>query len=372
MSSTPQGLTHPMARRNSVPARSKHSDEQLGLFRRELLGAAQAGTVQNLFSDLKRVNRGEFLGEDPHRHVQGSRVLIDRTQGHGTWELYRLDEDLYVVVADGVYDSPRREVVPGEGLVEFHLRVSGTLKMTLPGRREPLIATGPCLLILHQPQGVEVTEQVVPKQRDTGISLYCRPEYLADLAQRNAITQWPLLQDIQAHQGSRCVWHRVLPLSPGLLYVARSLLQSPYRRGIRLLHAEAKSLEILCEVLRATDVEVAENCSGASDAEIRQLDTARQMLATQLDDPPGIAHIARVVGMSESKLKRRFKARYGVTVFDFGLDCRMRHALELLRHQRFSVGQVAHAVGYRHQTSFASAFHGFFGFLPRNARKELP
>jgi AraC-like DNA-binding protein len=75
--------------------------------------------------------------------------------------------------------------------------------------------------------------------------------------------------------------------------------------------------------------------------------------------------------MSESKLKRTFKARFGATVFDYGLECRMRHALELLRCRRMSVGQVAYAVGYRHQTSFTSAFFQFFGFLPSKARTDM-
>ena len=81
--------------------------------------------------------------------------------------------------------------------------------------------------------------------------------------------------------------------------------------------------------------------------------------------------VARSIGMSESKLKRSFKARYGTTVFDYGLECRMRHALELLRCKRMSVGQVAYAVGYRHQTSFASAFQEHFGFQPSKARTQM-
>jgi len=38
--------------------------------------------------------------------------------------------------------------------------------------------------------------------------------------------------------------------------------------------------------------------------------------------------------MSESKLKRTFKSRFGATVFDYGLGCRMHHALQLLRRRR--------------------------------------
>jgi AraC-like DNA-binding protein len=344
--------------------------EALGLFRQEFVGTSRAQTVKNLFADLRGVNRGEFIGEDTHRHLQGSRLMIDRTQGYGTWELYRLDQDLYVVAADGVYDSPRFEIVPGEGLVEFHLRLSGVLEMTLPRRFEPVIATGPCLLILHQPVGADVSERVLPKRRDIGVSLYCRPEYLTDLVHRNSISRWPLLEEIRAHQGSDSVWYRILPLSPGLLYVAKSLLQSPFRRGIRLLHAEAQALELLCEVLNSADAGLASRSSTPKDTEVRQLEAARRVLCSQFTAPPRIAHIARVVGMSESKLKRCFKSRYGITIFDFGFERRMHHALHLLRTQRLSVEQIAHAVGYRHQTSFSSAFRQHFGFQPRCAQND--
>lgn len=345
--------------------------ERLGLFRHEFLGASRAMTVQSLFSDLRRVNRGEFIGEDPRRHLQGSRVLIDRSEGHASWELYRLDQDLYMVAADGVYDTQRIELVPGEGLVEFHLRLSGTLEMTLPGRLSPLVATGPCLLILHQPPGVDVLERVVPKHRDTCVSLYCRQEYLVELVRQNSISRWPLLEQIEARRPDNSVWHKLLPLSAGLMYVAKSLLQTPFRGGIKLLHAEAKSLELLCEVLSGNDSGATDDAPVVTDTEIRQLEAVRRMLSTQLSNPPSVASVSRAVGMSESKLKRAFKARYAVTVFDFGLECRMRHALDLLRCQRLSVGQVANAVGYRHQTSFSAAFREYFGFLPRDARTDI-
>jgi AraC-like DNA-binding protein len=49
----------------------------------------------------------------------------------------------------------------------------------------------------------------------------------------------------------------------------------------------------------------------------------------------------------------------------------MQTALELLRCRHMSVNQVAFAVGYRHQTSFTSAFFDYFGFLPSKARTQM-
>jgi AraC-like DNA-binding protein len=342
-----------------------------GLFRQEVLGTEPAGTVSNLFSDLRRLNRGEIIAEHPERHLQGTRLLVDRSHGHGFWEFYRLDQDLYVVAVDGVYDVAHVETVPGEGLVEFCIRLTGVLELVLPGGTATVRVAGPRLLIWYQPPGVTVTESLKPKVRDTGISLYCKPPFLAELARRNGISHWPLLEEIQSHPLSSA-FHRQFDLSPTLLYVAKSLLECPYRRGLRVLHAEAKALELLCEVLsQAQEAQGLTPGSPTSEGESRRLDAARHLLTTQLSAPPRLAEIARTVGMSESKLKRTFKARFGATVFDYGLECRMRHALELLRCRRMSVGQVAYAVGYRHQTSFTAAFFQFFGFLPSKARTEM-
>jgi len=341
-----------------------------GLFRREALTSGPTGSIHHLFADLRCVNRGEIIGEDTQRDMQGARLMVSGSMGHGSWEFYRLGHDLYVMAGDVVYDAaPRIETLPGEGLVEFHLRLAGAITLTMPDSKEPVTVTGPCMLMLHQPPGINVPEWVQPQRRDTGMSLFCRPQYLAELGQRNGIARWAGLDEIE-RLGSRMVWHRQVPLSPTLLHIANSLLRSPYRGGVRLLHAEAKALELLCEVLSSAAAPQ-ELLLGASETESRQIDFARHMLASQLSSSLRTRDIARAIGMSESRLKRAFKARFGVTVFDYGTECRMRHALELLRCRRMSVGQVADAVGYQHHTSFTAAFQQHFGFLPNQARKKM-
>ena len=316
------------------------------------------------------MGRGEIIAENLERHLQGSRLHIDRTEGHGNFEFYRLNHDLYVVTADGVFDAPRVETVPGEGLVEFHLRLSGVLELVAPGWAKPLTVTGPRLLIIYQPPGVEVSERVMAMRQESCVSLYIGRELLAEFARGNGVSGWPLLGEINEHRPDS-VWYRLSELSPTLLYIGTSLLESPYRGGLRLLHAEAKAIELLCDVLAAAQEQDTPGATMVSQGEIRQLEAARRMVAANISTPVRIRDISRAVGMSESKLKRTFKARYGVTIFTYGLERRMRHALELLRCKRMAVGQVAYAVGYRHQTSFATAFQDFFGFLPSKARTEM-
>ena len=157
-------------------------------------------------------------------------------------------------------------------------------------------------------------------------------------------------------------------MSAGLHYVATSLLQSPYQHGFRLLHSEAKALELLCQVLSPTPNAFDPERSSVTTTVVRQIDTVRRILGTQYTPIPHICELARRVGMSESKLKRAFKEHFGMTVFEYGLECRMHHALELLRANSMSICQVAECVGYQHQTSFTAAFRDHFGFLPSEAR----
>jgi AraC-like DNA-binding protein len=46
----------------------------------------------------------------------------------------------------------------------------------------------------------------------------------------------------------------------------------------------------------------------------------------QLAPAPTIPQVARAVGVSETTLKRGFKAVFGETPFDFSVRCRMQHA----------------------------------------------
>jgi len=323
--------------------------------------------LRNLFANLREITRGELIGEDPQRNAEGTRLRVDRTEGHGSLELYRLDRDLFILTIDCIFDGLREEIVAGEGLLEFHVCLRGRLTMQFPGRAQAVVAQGPCLLLLYQPVGVDMSERVEAGIRHTAASLYCRPSFLSDLMRRNGIPESPLLRTVQSND-VRSVWHKTLPLNSGLHYVATSLLQSPYQRGFRLLDAEAKALELLCHVLSPTQDAADEEQSARSVSVLRRLDGARRILSTQFSPIPHIREVARSVGMSESNLKRAFKEHFGATIFEFGVECRMRHALALLRANSMSICEIALAAGYQHQTSFTAAFRDHYGFLPRDAR----
>jgi AraC-like DNA-binding protein len=159
-----------------------------------------------------------------------------------------------------------------------------------------------------------------------------------------------------------------LPLDAQMLELATKLVDNPYPGALGLLYTEAVALELLC-VAVASFVSFT-NCPGDrySERELRCLHAARELLLEQMTPVPTTRSVARRVGLNETTLKRGFRVIFGETIFDFSLRCRMQHALGLLRDQHQPVARVAEAVGYGHQTSFATAFRRHFGVRPRDVR----
>ncbi|MFY0992189.1 helix-turn-helix transcriptional regulator [Halomonas sp. C05BenzN] len=84
------------------------------------------------------------------------------------------------------------------------------------------------------------------------------------------------------------------------------------------------------------------------------------------DDPAGdhrLATLAELAAMSPASLRRKFRAAYGRSVFDYLRESRLSLAHDYLR-RGYSVQQAAHFSGYRHASNFATAFRRHFGYPP--------
>jgi AraC-like DNA-binding protein len=153
-----------------------------------------------------------------------------------------------------------------------------------------------------------------------------------------------------------------------IIQCAAALLNNPVSGLLRLPYAEAKVLELLTLCVAAFGRLEAASVQQFSEADVARFHKAREILATKFSPPPTIASLARELAINETKLKSGFKALFGHTVFEYGHECRMQHALHLLRDKRIRISKVAEAVGYQHQGTFASAFKAHFGIRPKDVR----
>lgn len=98
--------------------------------------------------------------------------------------------------------------------------------------------------------------------------------------------------------------------------------------------------------------------------ERQRLEAVRQMLEFAPAEQYTLAGLAKHAAMSASSLRSKFRATYGISVFDYLRRSRLELGKRYIE-QGYSIQQAAHRTGYRHATNFATAFRREFGVSPR-------
>lgn len=311
---------------------------------------------------------GDYVVDPPHR-IMGARIPVSSDRREGYWDLCadgQVDApDLFTVVTSADYATVREEAVVPEGLFEIHLLIEGPAALdtaaSANGGYERHFEQ-PALILCQA--GANAGYLVLcPAGPRKLVSLYIEPKAFTKLFGLSIDALGPLarqlLQPIRAETSIVAV-----PARLPLLGAVKSLTEHrPFDRH-RLQMIRAKSLEILCHVVdELKTLDFTPFALTLTSSEIDMLERARAILKRDIENPPTIASLSRAVGTNTDKLKRGFKLLFGMTIFEYSLHCRMTEAQQLLS-RGLPVKSVANAVGYRHQASFATAFHNFFGFSP--------
>lgn len=98
--------------------------------------------------------------------------------------------------------------------------------------------------------------------------------------------------------------------------------------------------------------------------EREKLNQAKEILLNNIDNPPSLSEISKEIGLNTFKLKKDFKAFFGVPVFKYLQNERLTLAHKLIRNQETTVQEAAWHVGYDSLSSFSNAFEKKFGYRP--------
>jgi AraC-like DNA-binding protein len=336
-----------------------------GLVRTALAGAGCS--LADAFANLERTPEVQQITRHPLRNLIGARLAVKPEEGQGYWDLTQIGDDLYVVVLNFAYKDPRVEILPGDGLIQFYFKLCGDLTMEV-SRTEPLRLNRPSLLVYSQPAGLDLQEWTAPSVHERSVAITLRPQFLLENFLTSAVDAPPQLRALISASPNQLRYCQ-FPLTTAMFEIATRLVDNPYTGILSLLYTEALAIELLCSAVAGFSTLGGSPSKEYSEADLRCLHAARNLLTKQLSPPPTIRQIARSVGMNETYLKRGFRAVFGETLFAFSVRCRMQQALALLvREPRLPVARVAEAVGYSHQTSFATAFRRHFGVCPKDTR----
>jgi AraC-like DNA-binding protein len=340
-------------------------DPAKGLFRTTVAG--QGHTLHDAFDRLERTKALDRAVRHAQRDMFGARVAVPSEDGRGYWDFMRARDDMYVVVENFSFRGPRLERITDDGIVQFYFELSGDLTMAVPGAT--LRLNQPSLLVYHQPRGMEFTAWTEPSARQRSVIINVRPQFLEETFLCGHESVPAGIRSLLSRPCMDAMPYCQLPLSAHMFELIARLVEAPYSGVLGLLNTEAIVTELLCAGVAHLGFESRSPHQPFSARELRCLHVARDILKSQMAHPPTIREVARAAGLNETTLKHGFRTVFGETPFDFSVRCRMQRALSLLREERMPMARVAEAVGYRHPTTFATAFRRHFGLQPRQIRR---
>ncbi|WP_193929748.1 helix-turn-helix domain-containing protein [Gloeocapsopsis crepidinum] len=162
-------------------------------------------------------------------------------------------------------------------------------------------------------------------------------------------------------------------LTPEVHLVLQQILNCPYQGEIEQIYLQAKALELIAlqsaHILKHSDRNQPVKLKSC---DIDRLYHARDVLLNNVENPPSLIDLARLVGMNDCTFKRGFRQVFGTTAFGYLRKHRMIQARQFLLENKMSIAEVACAVGYSHPGYFAAAFRREFGINPSSLRRDVP
>lgn len=284
---------------------------------------------------------------------------------HGRFEPFLCDDEVSGVVIDGRLDHALDERVVGEGRLTMKVQLAGAGQYYFDGAPASAVV-GEGLVIAHQPTGV-IKRQVIA----------------GDTEERSVTLYFPRLSDgrIAGFEGES---HEVRAASD---FLTERLLFRSYQAPRAALHCagaildlrrspwaqerfkRAKIDELTCLLLDFFFSQFKQaHDHGLTEREVRRVQQVREIITARFDAPPGIAELARAVGLNRTRLNAAFRAFYGRTISQVLQQERMENARALLIADGLSVSEIAERCGYGHLSNFSLAYKAYFGMSPSAAR----
>jgi AraC-like DNA-binding protein len=154
--------------------------------------------------------------------------------------------------------------------------------------------------------------------------------------------------------------------------ILHQVVTNKHEGAFKQVFLQSKAMEMLLYVF-ATRIHFS-GCSSCQflnqPLEQNKIEKAKDFILQNLAQPPTIPVLALQVNLNQCYLKKGFKEMYGLTIFEFVQEQRMKKAQMLLGTKAYSISQVADMVGYSNVSNFSNAFRRQLGVTPSELVKN--
>lgn len=155
---------------------------------------------------------------------------------------------------------------------------------------------------------------------------------------------------------------------------ATELFNSPHTGVLDKMYKESKILEILYyefnDILNKDKQLKNKDKIRFDEYDAQALNKAHDILLNNLQNPPTVEQLSKLVHLNQFKLKVGFKQKFNTSPYKLLTKHRMQKAKKLLEQGDMNVFEVSELVGYKYQNNFTKVFKEYFGIRPSDLIKS--
>lgn len=156
----------------------------------------------------------------------------------------------------------------------------------------------------------------------------------------------------------------VFNMNPEMFLLVEQFFNNTHEGGLKMMfyksHMSALLSHYFGQLAKETSAKI-------NTSQLEKLNIAQEILLSDLENPPSLTELAHKIGTNTNKLKKGFKAQFGVPVFKYLQNERLKKAYHLIKNEQKPIQEAAWAVGYDSLGSFSNAFEKKFGYRPSQA-----
>lgn len=292
---------------------------------------------------------------------------LPKEKGEGYIEVFNFSDGLKMLILNCKWnDQASCEMIDG-GYVRFNFSLK--LDITMRMADETIAAHDPAWRLINNSEKSMSEEFFVAEAENLWVTLAFNESYLELLYGANIWQKHKILHDLKKQTGR--TMHREYPFDHQINLVTSQIISLNVDDEIfcTMAHIKAKELFTLAidRLVNSNSYTDEKRINlGASDK--KALALAKEMLLSNIENPPTVKDLCTAVGINRNKLHYGFKAMFGLPPQQLLDDKRLSLAYEALQGSDKKVYQIAAEAGYSNQGSFATAFKRKFGLSPNKVR----
>ncbi|WP_281238337.1 AraC family transcriptional regulator [Flavobacterium praedii] len=246
------------------------------------------------------------------------------------------------------------------GLIQFHFGLKGTVKFLFNQGNYALELKEEKSLLLYNPQTeLPLNLELAPNSWVISVIISIKKFHTLFSSEANYIT---FLSDDNKDKK----YYKEDDISPSMAIVLSQLFHYSLHPSIKNLYYKGKGYELLSLYFNRSEDPNAEQCPFLIDEDnVFKIKKAKEIIITNMVEPPGLQELADEIGLTLKKLKLGFKQIYGDTVYGFLFDYKMDYARKLLDSGSYNVNEVGLKIGYSTGSHFIAAFKKKFATTPK-------